>query len=253
MNRFTRFSRISPLELYLESERLAWCCALPLMVLFCLLAVGALLVPAPGRLVAEGGQACFVGVVVEEADALAEQEPPEALPLPPLPTVELLPELACRAEVLPPPDVAELPWEAPELEPTEPLLVYEMPESSGKPLRRAVAQAPTERGRVAASRAASGKSGAEGELVAARYRSTPHPPYPPGLLNRRVQGRVGLRIAVDAEGLPSEVTVSSPSGYAAFDRCAREWVLAHWRFHPAQRGGVAVASIVRTHVDFVLR
>lgn len=83
------------------------------------------------------------------------------------------------------------------------------------------------------------------------YRDAPKPPYPTALRARRIGGSVGVRIAVSAEGMPTEVTITAPSGYAELDRSTRRWILAHWRFLPAQENGVPIAAHVQTKVDFL--
>ncbi len=245
MNRFTRYSRISPLELCLASERLAWRCASALLLFFLALAVAALFLPAP-RGYASGGSACdFTGIRVEaEPQAPEHAQPP--LPQPPLPAVPPVAELPLAVSVQPQ-SVPSLEWEDVVFD-EESLLALELPEALPRPVVAAGRTSP-----AAVAGAQKGNAAAAGELKAASYRSNPRPPYPPSMLSRRVQGKVGVKIVVDAEGIPRQVEVVSSSGYADFDRCAREWVLAHWRFHPARRGGVAVASIVRTQLEFVLR
>ncbi len=250
MSRFYRWSQLPPLLLYREQERLAWRCAgATLALLLGLLALG-FGWAAPLRDAAGAGQADFVGLRVqdESADAAPSCAQTERrLPLPELPVVDVpmvdvpLPLFACDVSA---PQQEPLEWEVnPEPEPHEAMLLPELPESLAG------------RGLASASRPRPSMPGAvdEDALQPARYRSTPHPPYPPDLLRRRVQGRVGLRIVVDAEGRPQAVDLSSRSGYAAFDRAAREWVREHWRFYPALRDGVAVPSVVHSSVDFVLR
>ncbi len=253
MSRFTRFSRISPLELCREQERLAWRSAAGLFALFLALAAGGLYLHAPAGYVPGRARADFEAVSLTEPELQAA--PVTVLPPLALPAVEaeVLPELACTFSPPAPQATPSLEWEAVEpLTDDEPLLVLELPEQLAASRRRPVA--PVSPGsHVAEAASARGAAAALGELVAASYRSTPRPPYPPGMLSRRAQGRVGLRIEVNAEGVPLRVEVASSSGHAAFDRLAREWVLAHWRFYPARQGGVAVASIVHTQVEFVLR
>ncbi len=254
MSRFTRFSRISPLELARERERRAWCCALSGLALLLPFAVAALALPAQEWTSEHESPARFNGFwVVSPTDALHESAARPALAFVPPPA----PSPAVQLEVQPePPEpvwLAEcLPEAGVELSP-EPLLAEDLPEfdtvSANRPPRAVAVQ------RVSAAAPAEPPAAARppAEFVAASYRHTPAPPWPATLRSRRVQGCVGLRVAVDAQGEPTRVEVCATSGHAALDRCARDWVLAHWRFHPARRGGVAVASTVRTQVDFVLR
>ncbi len=249
MSRFTRWSRVSPLALCLARERLAWRCAWGLFFPF--LALGA--VSLFWRTAARPGFGADSGVRFSGWWAQAAEAPQQArkacstpAQVAELPPVELgMPSLPVM--VLAEPLVAEVPETvevAPEMEGlsvTNPLAL-ELPAQ--------LVPAPPVPGRPAAAATAPRQ---EGDIVPASYRETPLPPYPPALRSRRLSGNVSLRIEVDAAGVPQRVEVCQPSAHAEFDRCAREWVLAHWRFHPARRGGVAVPSIVRTQVAFVLQ
>jgi protein TonB len=84
------------------------------------------------------------------------------------------------------------------------------------------------------------------------YIVAPQPDYP--LIARRKgwEGTVVLRVEVDAEGLPTAVTVERSSGRPALDQAARRKVLADWRFRPALRDGLAVPSVGLVPVDFRL-
>lgn len=84
------------------------------------------------------------------------------------------------------------------------------------------------------------------------YLSNPKPPYPAGMRQRRIQGSVGVRIAVSPQGTPTAVDITRPSGHAEFDSATRSWILRHWRFHPATAAGRATASSVTTTVRFRL-
>lgn len=84
------------------------------------------------------------------------------------------------------------------------------------------------------------------------YLSNPKPPYPAAMRQRRIQGSVGVRIAVSQQGSPTAVDITRPSGHAEFDSTARSWILRHWRFHPATTAGKATASTVSTTVRFIL-
>ncbi len=245
MRRFTRYSRISPLELCLEDERRALRCALALVALGVAGLFGALISPAPASVVVVGDATDFTGICVADSGETARAPQNSLSAPPPVAEVEPMVEFSCAVELplLPEPEAA---WECPELEAVEASLALELPAELGAPHPKVAPH--ILRGGGSGEKTAAPQA----ELVAASYRSTPHPPYPPSLRSRRAEGRVELRIFVDEEGVPSSVEVVAGSGYAAFDRCAREWVLAHWRFHPARRNGVAVPSVVRTQVAFVL-
>ncbi len=82
------------------------------------------------------------------------------------------------------------------------------------------------------------------------YLSAPKPPYPVSLRMSRSEGTVGVRIAVDATGKPSQVDVVRSSGFSEMDGTAKNWILAHWLFRPEKRKGRAVASVVTTSIHF---
>jgi protein TonB len=77
------------------------------------------------------------------------------------------------------------------------------------------------------------------------------PRYPAEEQRRGVQGSVTLRIAIDANGVPTDVGYASRSGNNALDRAALV-AARDWRFKPAVRNGQAVASTVNVPVDFKL-
>ncbi len=264
MSRFTRFSCVSPLALCLERERRAWCCAAGVVALIAAVAVVGGCFHVAGAFVPGGSGAMFTHLSLPAAEG-KPQTAPVALRIAVPDVVPFLPPVELVLQQLPPePVVAELhelqQLDLPVAEDGGALAVAEwlpLPESLAvdKPRRRGQK---TFSGASAASRSAAEHTDGvaavrgAGELVPASYCNTPHPPYPPRLLSRRVQGRVGLRITLDAEGIPQLVEVCAPSGHVEFDRVAREWVMRHWRFNPARRAGVAEASTVRTQVVFSL-
>lgn len=77
------------------------------------------------------------------------------------------------------------------------------------------------------------------------------PRYPVEEQRRGVQGNVTLRIAIDANGVPTDVGYASRSGNNALDRAALV-AARDWRFKPATRNGQAIASTVNVPVDFRL-
>ncbi|WP_164115244.1 energy transducer TonB [Stenotrophomonas maltophilia] len=85
-----------------------------------------------------------------------------------------------------------------------------------------------------------------------QYRSAPPPSYPIQSLRNHEQGTVLLRVEVDIQGQPVAVSVERSSGSRNLDQAARQQVLKHWRFEPAQRDGVAVPAIGMVPVQFSL-
>lgn len=85
-----------------------------------------------------------------------------------------------------------------------------------------------------------------------QYRSAPPPAYPIAALRNREQGTVLLRVEVDGNGQPVAVSIERSSGSRSLDQAARQQVLRHWRFEPAQHDGVAVPAIGMVPVQFSL-
>lgn len=85
-----------------------------------------------------------------------------------------------------------------------------------------------------------------------QYRSAPPPAYPVPALRNHEQGTVLLRVEVDSSGQPVVVGIERSSGSRSLDQAARQQVLKHWRFEPAQREGVAVPAIGLVPVQFSL-
>jgi protein TonB len=86
----------------------------------------------------------------------------------------------------------------------------------------------------------------------AEYLDNPPPAYPH--LSRRFgeEGRVVLRVLVDAQGRPQAVEVERSSGFARLDRAAVQAV-RRWHFVPARRGERTVSEWVMVPIVFSLR
>jgi len=86
----------------------------------------------------------------------------------------------------------------------------------------------------------------------AAYLDNPAPVYP--ALSRRIgeEGRVVLRVFVDASGRPNQVQINSSSGSPRLDQSAQDTV-ARWKFFPAQRGAEATGAWVLVPIVFNLR
>ena len=85
----------------------------------------------------------------------------------------------------------------------------------------------------------------------ADYLNNPAPLYP--TLSRRYgeQGKVVLRVLVNARGTADEVQIFTSSGFRRLDEAALEAV-RRWKFVPAKRGAEAVQAWVRIPIPFIL-
>jgi protein TonB len=85
----------------------------------------------------------------------------------------------------------------------------------------------------------------------AAYLNNPPPAYP--AVARRVgqQGKVVLRVLVNASGSPDRVEIRSSSGFDRLDDAALDTV-KHWRFVPARQGDTPVAAWVLVPITFTL-
>jgi protein TonB len=79
------------------------------------------------------------------------------------------------------------------------------------------------------------------------------PPYPPAAIRMNEEGRVLLHLTVAEDGSVTGAIVTQSSGFTDLDQSAVAWVLAHWKYRPATRGGVAVASATDALVVFSLK
>lgn len=69
---------------------------------------------------------------------------------------------------------------------------------------------------------------------------------------RREERIVGVLIEVNAEGSPTEVSITHPSGNHALDRHTRKWILKNWNFIPARRNGRNTPAQVSTELHYTL-
>lgn len=89
-------------------------------------------------------------------------------------------------------------------------------------------------------------------LATLAYAFAPAPRYPRQAAMAGIEGTVLLKVLVDETGQPVDVAIERSSGDRRLDRAAREQVLQRWRFHPAQRGGRAIAAYALVPVEFSL-
>lgn len=86
----------------------------------------------------------------------------------------------------------------------------------------------------------------------ADYLQNPAPRYPPLARRMRQEGKVVLRVLVDAGGGASRIEVRDSSGSDVLDEAALDAV-KRWRFLPARRGAQPVAAWVFVPVTFTLQ
>lgn len=85
----------------------------------------------------------------------------------------------------------------------------------------------------------------------ADYLNNPKPAYP-GLSKRLgEEGKVVLRVLIEADGSASKAEIRSSSGYDRLDQAALQTVL-RWRYLPGKRNGVAEAMWFNVPINFVL-
>lgn len=85
----------------------------------------------------------------------------------------------------------------------------------------------------------------------ANYLNNPIPEYPSLARSRRWEGEVLLRVYVKDDGHCGDLSVQTSSGHEELDQAALEAV-KHWRFIPAKRGEVSIASWVTVPISFKL-
>ncbi|MDP3539520.1 MAG: TonB family protein [Azonexus sp.] len=85
----------------------------------------------------------------------------------------------------------------------------------------------------------------------ADYLTNPKPTYPPASRKLREEGTVYLRVHVDTDGRAIEVELKKSSGISRLDQSALDTV-SKWRFVPARRGNIQVASWVVVPIVFSL-
>ena len=79
------------------------------------------------------------------------------------------------------------------------------------------------------------------------------PRYPINELRNGVQGTVILRVLVDIDGKPVDVSIETSSGNRNLDKEARQHVLKTWRFKPAMQNGQAVQAYGLVPIAFNLQ
>lgn len=99
------------------------------------------------------------------------------------------------------------------------------------------------------------KVGFAGEVKSAHYVlgsvSNPKPEYPKLARKRGWQGRVILSVHINAEGRAVHIQIKQSSGHKVLDRAALR-ALKKWKFEPAQKAGIRIASQLNIPIRFDL-
>ena len=61
-----------------------------------------------------------------------------------------------------------------------------------------------------------------------------------------------LLLTIGEDGMVSSAVVRRSSGFARLDAAAVDWVLKHWRYRPAMRGAMPIASTTEAALTFRL-
>jgi TonB family protein len=85
--------------------------------------------------------------------------------------------------------------------------------------------------------------------TAAELIDSPRPSYPVLSLRRGEQGTAVVRIQIAVDGSVAGVELVESSGFTRLDDAALNGVRA-WRFRPATRNGVAIASLFLHRLTF---
>jgi len=218
-----------------------------------------------------------VKVVVElrtlatAAAPAAEASPSPRTSAPSAPAARALPERTARPE--PPAPAAPAPASVQPLAPAQPVATaqaqapaaaetspqsapHHSPQGTATPNSAAHDQRSSVVGASDAAHAAAPSApSAPAQIVppssSAAHLHNPAPPYP--VLSRRLgeQGRVLLRVRIEADGSASAAQVYGSSGFVRLDQAAQQAVL-RWRFVPGTRNGEPQAMWHLVPIHFVL-
>ncbi|MFK5923867.1 MAG: energy transducer TonB [Verrucomicrobiota bacterium] len=97
----------------------------------------------------------------------------------------------------------------------------------------------------------SASSATTGKLAAARPSKRRAPIYPKIARKKGYQGTSVFIATINPDGSIKELKLSKTSGHAILDRAAKE-ALRHWKFTPAKRNGITIASQLRIPIIFRL-
>ena len=161
-------------------------------------------------------------------------------------TFQVIPETARIKPTPPPPAVKVIPPEQPAA--TAPDFVI-APEQSSGPTITITPPATTEPSMVTRQPPPAAVPDRAAAGVAATHTV---PPYPTLARRLGVEGKVTLRLTVMPDGTVSRAEVTASSGRPDLDQAAQQWIVSHWTYQPAIKGGAPAASQVMAAVEFTL-
>lgn len=87
--------------------------------------------------------------------------------------------------------------------------------------------------------------------ASADYLNNPKPAYPPLSRRLREEGKVVLRVLIEADGSASRAEIRHSSGHERLDQAALQTVLK-WRYVPARRNGIPESMWFNIPINFIL-
>lgn len=97
------------------------------------------------------------------------------------------------------------------------------------------------------------ENGTQGDFIDASVVKNPAPKYPEAARTAGQEGSVEIKIDINSKGQVIEAAITKSSGYQVLDDRALETVAKQWRFLPATRGGITVASAITLLIHFRLQ
>lgn len=122
------------------------------------------------------------------------------------------------------------------------------PPAAAAPVRREAASAPQSANGATNAATASAPTGPTTEAVLTKAVA---PRYPTAAIRSRQKGWVVVSFTVDKDGTTSNIKVVDAEPHRVFDRAAVDAV-EQYRFTPAMKGGVPVASLRQQRIEFAL-
>lgn len=100
--------------------------------------------------------------------------------------------------------------------------------------------------------ASAGGSDSAGAATEARPARCPAPPYPTAARLAGKEGTVRLRLIILENGRVAKAQIVESSGRRDLDEAAQRTILKEWKYHPAERAGLAVSVVEIVRVEFKL-